>query len=81
MLLTFSYGMKLMWNDLAMNEPSTRSHDNAMLLSNFLICMIWGSGQKTEINNHENLLRWPRDTLYPQKLALLRQQSAVARST
>jgi hypothetical protein len=26
--------------------------------------------QKTEINDRGNLLRWPRDTLYPQKLAL-----------
>jgi hypothetical protein len=25
---------------------------------------------KTEINDRENPLRWPRDTLYPQKLAL-----------
>jgi hypothetical protein len=29
-----------------------------------------GSGQKTEINGHGDSLRWPRDTLYPQKLAL-----------
>jgi C1A family cysteine protease len=25
-------------------------------------------------------LRWPRNTLYPQKLVLLRQEAAVARS-
>jgi hypothetical protein len=30
---------------------------------------------QTEINDRGNLLRWPRDTLYPQKLALLRQKS------
>jgi hypothetical protein len=35
---------------------------------------------KLEINDRGNPLRWPRNTLYPQKLALLRQQSAVARS-
>jgi hypothetical protein len=34
--------------------------------------------QKTEINDRGNPLRWPRNTLYPQKLALLRQQVAVA---
>jgi hypothetical protein len=34
---------------------------------------------KTEINDRGNPLRWPRDTLYPQKLALLRQQAVVAR--
>jgi hypothetical protein len=28
---------------------------------------------KTEINDRENSLRWLRDTLYPQKLALLHQ--------
>jgi hypothetical protein len=37
-------------------------------------------GYRTEINDRGNPLRWPRDTLYPQKLALLRQQAAVARS-
>jgi hypothetical protein len=36
--------------------------------------------QKTEINDRGNPLSWPRDTLYPQKLALLRQQAAVTRS-
>jgi hypothetical protein len=35
---------------------------------------------KTEINDRGNPLRWPRKTLYPQKLVLLRQQAAVARS-
>jgi hypothetical protein len=35
---------------------------------------------KTEINDRRNPLRWPRGTLHPQKLALLRQQAAVARS-
>jgi hypothetical protein len=35
--------------------------------------------KKTEINDCGNRLRWPRDTLYPQKLALLCQQAAVAR--
>jgi hypothetical protein len=28
---------------------------------------------------YKDPLRWPRNTLYPQKLALLRQQAAVAR--
>jgi hypothetical protein len=36
--------------------------------------------QKTEINDHGNPLRWPRNTLYPQKVALLHQQAAVAGS-
>jgi hypothetical protein len=36
--------------------------------------------KKTETNDREDPLRWPRNTLYPQKLALLRQQAAVARS-
>jgi hypothetical protein len=31
-------------------------------------------------NERGHPLRWPRNALYPQKLALLRQQSAVARS-
>jgi hypothetical protein len=35
---------------------------------------------ETEINDRGNPLRWPRDTLYPKKLALFRQQAAVARS-
>jgi hypothetical protein len=39
-----------------------------------------GSGQKTETNDRRDPLRWPRNTLYSQKLALLRQQAAVARS-
>jgi hypothetical protein len=36
--------------------------------------------KKTETNRRGDPLRWPRNTLYPQKLALLRQQAAVARS-
>jgi hypothetical protein len=36
--------------------------------------------KKTEISDRGNPLHWPRDTLYPQKLAILRQQAAVARS-
>jgi hypothetical protein len=40
-----------------------------------------GSGKKkTEINDRGYPLGWPRDTLYPQKLALLRQQAAMAQS-
>jgi hypothetical protein len=35
--------------------------------------------KKIETNDRGNKLRWPRDTLYPHKLALLRQQAAVAR--
>jgi hypothetical protein len=38
------------------------------------------SVQKTEINDRGNLSRWPRHTLYPEKLALLRQQATVALS-
>jgi hypothetical protein len=29
-----------------------------------------GSGQENRVNNRGDPLRWPRDTLYPQKLAL-----------
>jgi hypothetical protein len=36
--------------------------------------------KKTETNDRGDPLRWPRNTLCPQKLALLRQQVAVARS-
>jgi hypothetical protein len=36
--------------------------------------------KKTEINDQADPVRWPRNILYPQKLALLRQQAAVARS-
>jgi hypothetical protein len=36
--------------------------------------------KKTEINDRGNQLLWPHNTIYPQKLALLRQQAAVARS-
>jgi hypothetical protein len=36
--------------------------------------------KKTETNDRGDPLRWPRNTLYPQKLALLRQQAAMARS-
>jgi hypothetical protein len=39
----------------------------------FLDCM-------NMINDHGNLLRWLCDTLYLQKLALLRKQAVVARS-
>jgi hypothetical protein len=36
--------------------------------------------KKTKTNDWGDPLRWARDTLYPQKLALLRQEAAVARS-
>jgi hypothetical protein len=36
--------------------------------------------KKTETNDRGDPLRWPRNTLYRQKLKLLRQQAAVARS-
>jgi hypothetical protein len=36
--------------------------------------------KQTETNDRGDPLRWPRNTLYRQKLALLRQQAAVARS-
>jgi hypothetical protein len=39
-----------------------------------------GSGLENRDNDRGNPLRWPRNTLYPQKLALLRQQAAVALS-
>jgi hypothetical protein len=36
------------------------------------------SGQENRINDREDPLRWPRDTLYPQKLALTSPTAAVA---
>jgi hypothetical protein len=36
--------------------------------------------KKTKINDRRVPLGWPRNTLHPQKLALLRQQAVVARS-
>jgi hypothetical protein len=36
--------------------------------------------KKTETNDRGGPLRWPRNTLCPLKLALRRQQAAVARS-
>jgi hypothetical protein len=38
------------------------------------------SGQENREYDRGDLLRWPHNTLYPQKLALLRQEAAVARS-
>jgi hypothetical protein len=38
------------------------------------------SGQENREYDGGDLLRWPRNTLYPQKLVLLRQVAAVARS-
>jgi hypothetical protein len=35
---------------------------------------------KIEINDCGNPMHWPRNTLYPEKLALFRQQAAAARS-
>jgi hypothetical protein len=35
--------------------------------------------KKTENTTGGDPLRWPRNTLYPQKLVLLRQEVAVAR--
>jgi hypothetical protein len=39
-----------------------------------------GSGQENREYDRRDSLRWPRNTLYPQKLVLLRQEAAVARS-
>jgi hypothetical protein len=39
-----------------------------------------GSGQENREYDRRDPLRWPRNTLYPHKLVLLRQQAAVARS-
>jgi hypothetical protein len=36
--------------------------------------------KKTETNDRGDPLRWPCNTLYPQKLAILYQQVAIARS-
>jgi hypothetical protein len=37
-------------------------------------------GPLSLVRTTEDPLRWPRNTLYPQKLALLGQQAAVVRS-
>jgi hypothetical protein len=37
-----------------------------------------GSGQENQEYDWGDPLRWPRNTLYPQKLILLRQEAAVA---
>jgi hypothetical protein len=39
-----------------------------------------GSGLEISDSGRGDPSRWPRDILYPQKLALLRRQAAVARS-
>jgi hypothetical protein len=39
-----------------------------------------GSGQENREYDWGDPLRWPRNTLNPQKLVLLRQEAAVARS-
>jgi hypothetical protein len=39
-------------------------------LRSYLKVKVAAPGYKTEINDRGNPLRWPRDTLYPQKLAL-----------
>jgi hypothetical protein len=39
-----------------------------------------GSGQENRNYDRGDPLRWPRNNLYPQKLVLLRQKAAVARS-
>jgi hypothetical protein len=36
--------------------------------------------KKTDTNDRGDPLLWPRNILYPQKLVLLRQEAAVARS-
>jgi hypothetical protein len=50
-------------------------------LRSYLEEKVAASVKKTETNDRGGgPLRWPRNALYPQKLALLRQQAAVARS-
>jgi hypothetical protein len=39
-----------------------------------------GSSQENREYDRGDPLRWPRNTLYPQKLVILRQEPAVARS-
>jgi hypothetical protein len=40
------------------------------IIEELLELKISGSGQENRINDRKDPLRWPRDTLYPQKLAL-----------
>jgi hypothetical protein len=49
-------------------------------LANYLEEIVAAPLKKIESNDRGDPLRWPRKTLYPQKLALLRQQAAVTRS-
>jgi hypothetical protein len=44
-------------------------HNNSWHVKMHLIVNLWRSW-KTEINGRGDPMRWPRDTLYPQKLAL-----------
>jgi hypothetical protein len=49
-------------------------------LRNYLEEIVAAPVKKPETNDRGDPLRWPRNTLYPQKLAILLQQAAVARS-
>jgi hypothetical protein len=49
-------------------------------LRSYLEEIVAAPDKKTETNDRGDPLRWPRNTLYPQKLALLRQQEGVVRS-
>jgi hypothetical protein len=49
-------------------------------LRSYLEQIVAAPVKKTETNERRDPLRWPRNTLYPEKLALLRKQAAVARS-
>jgi hypothetical protein len=50
--------------------PSQFNHSSNIRLRSYLNEKVAAPVLKTEINGREDPLRWPRNTLYPQKLAL-----------
>jgi hypothetical protein len=72
-----SRSFHIFWEEAGLERgPLSLMRKTEDLLEGKVAAQVW----KTEINDRGNPLRWPRDTLYPQKLAQLRQQAAVARS-
>jgi hypothetical protein len=58
---------------------AVEDHIERSFLDHFELEYTFQLVKKTETNDRGDPLRWPRNTLYPQKLPLLRQQAAVAR--
>jgi hypothetical protein len=65
------------YNNKELKKLYNEEIHNLYLSTNIIkIIPVW----EIEINDRRDPLRWPRNTLYPQKLALLRQEAAGARS-